>query len=127
MLNPKYLLFLVTITITAFHSLSFANDHSLYKTLDDYGFKEESQKKSLENLMHYANILEKDQKFDERYPSRNSPDELLKDSLDFVKQTQQHFFTRKNVQERWEMQKPTSWIESNNFIIVTFKIGRAHV
>lgn len=117
MASLKYVIILATILITTSHNISFANNYSLYATLDYYGFNTSSQKKSLENLMHYANILKNDQKFDERYSLKSTPNELLKDSLDFVQQTQGHFFSRKNTQERWKMQE-SSWIQSNNDKII---------
>ena len=108
---------IISLMIVISCNKSFANDYSMYKTLDHYGFSTLGQKKSLENIMQYAGILKENQSFENLYPFRTNYLDLLKDMLSFVKQTQEHFTKRTGAKERWEI-KTSGWIEQNKDKII---------
>lgn len=88
----------------------------MHKLLSFYGFTTPSQKKALESLMRYANILKSNQRFEDYYPTKDNYNKILIDILNFVQLSQKYFVIREGTQERWEI-PPKKWITENQHII----------
>ncbi|MFN7039380.1 MAG: hypothetical protein ACK4OM_07445 [Alphaproteobacteria bacterium] len=93
-------------------SYNYKGNLSVYDLLEDYGYSNESQKKSLEYLMRQANIIPETQTLAKYFPARANHNDLLKDILKFVKETQKSFTIRSAAQERWEVQG-LKWMKKN--------------
>ena len=90
---------------------------SLPEILPYYGFSTPEQQQALTLLMQAGGILQANLSLSDRFPVRNTPDELLKDLLKWVQAVQETFVIRKNAQERWEVKTP-SWLEGNDPMIL---------
>lgn len=85
---------------------------SFLDVLELYGYGHPEDKKALACVMERSGLLTKGQSLEERFPPRSNDQDLIRDVLAFVQQTQEAWVVRKGTQERWEV-KPTEWMEES--------------
>jgi hypothetical protein len=112
----KIICLFITIFLGAITYVYFKPTKSLWNTLDLYGYEKPEQKISLDILLKEAGVLGPTQSLKEYFPKRLEKADLLKDLIQFVKITQEHFSLRLGTKERWEV-KPTSWMQEKPEII----------
>lgn len=107
MKNKNRMIFILAIFLTL--SGCSTSKKALRDTFPEYGYIDARQEKSLEYLCEQAQVLPKGQTLSEKFPKRSTSSELLKDTVEFIELTQQHFWLRKKGEERWQAQAK-SWM-----------------
>lgn len=103
------------------HNNEKSNAKSFVDLLPEYGFKSPEQQQAIENLLHHASIISPDRTLSEFFPKRTNKEDLVRDVLYFLKETQAKFVIRRGTQERWEV-KGLAWMEQNkNQILADLK------
>ncbi len=86
--------------------------YSLNLALEHYGFGNPKQKQAIEDLFAQSSIIPKDSSLNAAFPERLTKDEVIKDIIYILKETQKKFVVRSGVQERWETEA-LEWMTQN--------------
>lgn len=92
--------------------------NSLHRALDHYGFDNPKQKQALQDLFIQSSIISKGITLNEAFPERQTEEEVVRDIIHILKETQKKFVVRSGAQERWETDA-LEWMQQNQ--LATFE------
>lgn len=90
----------------------YSSQYSFNKTLDYYGFTHQAQKQAIKSLLQRADIVVGTGTLDDFFTRNVSQEQLVKDMVTVVTETQQKFFLRAGGKERWEIAE-LPWMEQD--------------
>lgn len=130
--NINYFLSFIFVAIAGLfigHSFLHLNAKPQATSLEEFLDLDQAKKEALATLLQKSEIIKADQSFEQAFPKRKTKEELIKDLLYILQQTQEKFTARKANQERWEI-APPSWLDKldeqeSEIIFTTLKCTQA--